>query len=250
MLLIVAAALVWVVYDKPAAAIGLAAMAAAAWITMATRDVPAEIASAMALARSASDAQLLRDLRLEGRGVHVPCADGRVRLFVPASPNPDKPLPPLTAEGVIAEGAAAVGLAMFPPGQALYDAWIEREGKPPQGRGAEEAADQIRRALPALGLGARVKVSRAGGADGSGRSARIRVEYVPTWTREACAAGRADGSAVQVGCACCSLIAMLASASVAAPMRYAGTSEAGDAVLLDLEDATTTTTTIVRERAT
>ena len=234
-LLLAAAAVVWVVFDKPAAAMGLAAMAIASWITMATRDVPADLAGAMALSQSATLAQLVRDLRLEGRGVHVPCADGRLRLFIPASPSAAKPIPRLLDEGVIAEGAAAIGLALQPPGQALYDAWVAREGQPPQGRGAEEAADQVRRALPALGLGARVKVSRAVSA-GGGAAGRIRVEYEPAWTRGACAATRRDGSAAQAGCPCCSLIAMLVAKSVGAPMRFEATNEAGAAVRLDLEE--------------
>jgi len=203
-------------------------MAATLWVTQTARDVPASLAGRVASLASRSQGQIVDDLRLLGRGVHLPGPDGRIRLFVPASPHTDKRLPPVTGVGIVAEGATTVGMAFIPPGEALLEAWVERVGQPPQGRGVEEAADHITRAFKALGLAKSVKISRAPG--------RLRVDYLPTWTAEACQAGRDDATDARMGCPTCSLAATLAAYALAMPIRYVSTraGEAG-AIMLDLE---------------
>lgn len=213
--------------------LGVATAGAAAALLVTERAAPPALPDRSAAGPLAALGALARDLKLEGRGVVIPgrSPEEPSRLFVPARDGALDALPPVDAPDVVQRAhAGAVGALFAPPGAGLEAEWRATSGLP-EGAGAEEATAHLRRALPALGLGASVVVAR-------GKSA-IRVAYTPLAFAGTCRETREAGAPwhVQGGCPACSFAAILVARALKSPVRLAAAGVDGERVYLDLEVA-------------
>ncbi len=145
-----------------AAILGAAAIAAAffSWgasiVLGATALAWLTLAPARRMESSAdSVADLVQELGITGQGHHVPLRS--MRLFLPADAHGPY-LVPQTEDTIQRDPPASIGLMLDPPGASLLEAWA-KEDQLPAGRGVEEAAHILRRALPRLGLADKIHVA-------------------------------------------------------------------------------------------
>lgn len=212
--LLAVAALALVVMGQLPSAIPLAAGAAAITLLVVERSAPPELPGQASLGGQRATARLAQELELHGRGIHVPPQEttSTTRLFVPARDASAEEIPTLQEELTIHRAPPGVlGLCLDPPGAGLEAAWEGVHGLP-RGRGSEEAALHIRRALDQLGLGRQVTVHAA--------QRHLRVAYEHTALGQLCRESRTQLAPwdVQGGCPTCSLIAGLVARAHQAPV--------------------------------
>lgn len=174
--ILAAAAIALFVMQVPGPATALIAGAVGVVVLVPDRSVPRDVAQALQASDSLADAS--EALGLDGRGILVP-HEGSVMLFVPASDLAPGEAPRFDGHTRLAQRPPGIGLWMTPPGAALMAQWPVPQG------GIEQAAVTLRKALPALGLGQRVKVERG---------EFVRVTYRPSMPREASRAWDLQGA--------------------------------------------------------
>lgn len=209
------------------AALALGTTAAAVLLLATARDVPPHVPDRVAAAAARSQAGLLRELRIQGRGLIFQPPEGPARLFVPADPDvaawPDN-LPERRAVHV----ATFRGVELVPPGADLLTEWAGMAG-PRVRRGSAEAGEDLARAFESLGLGRDVTLAWT--------ERRLSVSYEPDAFVETCRLGREVLAPwdVQGACPACSFAALLVSAAVEKPIQFKSTAAEGVRVTLDLE---------------
>lgn len=217
-LLLGAGAAVLLVLREPAPAVVLAA-AAVSLPVLGGREAQGATDGSMETV-----AALVAGLRLRGHGVHLVGEPGAGRVFVAASPE-SRAVPEPGDEVVLRGTPTGIGVVVPAPGAPLEATWAQVASLP-RGQGLEEAADQVGRALPALGLGRDVRVESAPG--------RLRLRYRPRG--EACRRSReAAPWHVQGGCPTCSFAALVAARALGRPVRFGDCFEEDGRVVLDLE---------------
>lgn len=206
----------------PALAAVVAGAGAAFLVT--DRGIPDALPDLGTAGTMASAAALVRDLRLEGRGILVPGGDATTpsRLFVPVRDVEAREAGRIPSHTVLQQNPAlAMGALLALPGAGLERAWAAAEGLP-QGRGAEEATDHVRRAFGRYSLGEGVVVARSRGS--------IRVAYRPRAFREACRLAREEYAPwhLQGGCPACSFAGALVARALGRPLRIADAGSDGE----------------------
>lgn len=215
------------------AAIGLGTVALAITLLTPLKSIPPELSEDVGRAGVDALASLASALKLTGRGIVVPGStpDLPSTLFIPAKEARVADLPALHADlAIYRDPAGAMGVHVPAPGSALEARWRTLHALP-TGRGVEEAAEHLRRAMPALGLGRDVQVAIA--------DRRIRVAYEPLGLALTCKSARDERAPwhVQGGCPACSFAAIIVARAVGRPVKIADSGSDARGVYIDLEAA-------------
>ena len=209
-LALVLAAVVLVVIERPAPAIVLVATAVAL-LFLVRREESKPMEGAVLAALSA----VATDMGLKGDPHHIPTADGKVLLFLPADLHPRR-FPRVARHAVSTRPGDGVGLLIPSIGQDLEDAWA-RMGPLPRGGGREAAAHSLRQALPAIGAATNVEVSAQG--------RRVQVRFTPAM----------EGPGSRLGRPLDAFCAMLVCRALGEPVKSLGRKSDGQRVVLELE---------------
>lgn len=211
-------------------AIGLAVVAASTALLVSDEVAPLGRMGAAAEGATIALARLSKEMNLEGAGIVLPAdIPGETRVFIPARGDQRVNLTAIDSLNALQRHReGAIGLLLPAPGSALEREWAEI--RPSQrGEGPEAAAGVLREAMPALGLGRRVRLARSGD--------RIRVTYESAAFAALCRS-IADEHApwhLQGGCPACSFVAATVARATGEPMRIVDAGREGSEVHIEME---------------